>query len=402
MTGSIILHPIEEIGSGGLRLGATLKIHGSLKKWHQYIEIEGPLPGGFEPVHTGDVWATYFIFKMMEFGGEFSIEGDMSFSLVTNLDRFVEAWCCWKPELFRYVRLYPHHVIDDSEVKINPNSLACFSGGLDACFTLYRHRKGLAGPQNLNIKACLFVHGADIRIDHDDEFQQSLTPCRDLINDLGVTQLFVVRANFREMRCPYGTAFLSLLAACMRAVGRDYGSFVVGGDSSFDLYLHPWGSNPVSNQFLASNGKLVITDGLRFGRSSKAALVAKWPLALKKLRVCSSDMKPGGNCGKCSKCKRTYMNFFVAGVSNFSFLPPINEKIDISDVDMSGAWEPFFAQDILKYANAHGRSELDWVVKLRSRLAEVKQTQALSRKKKRGIVGKIIRHFEKRRIRRNG
>ena len=397
MTGSIILHPIEHTSLGGTRLSATLNIHGSLKKWHQYIEIEGPLPEGFSPVHTGDVWATYFIFKMMEFGGEFSIEGDMSASLVANLDRFVEAWCCWRPELFRRVCLVPQNVMDDSEVSINSDSLACFSGGLDACFTLYRHRKGLAGAQNLDIKACLFVHGADIRIDHESEFRQSLGPCMELVSDLGVPQLFVAKTNFREMRCPYGTAFLSLLAACMRAVGRDYGNLVVGSDLPFNFFGCPWGSNPVSNHYLSSNNKRLVTDGLGYGRTAKAALVSEWPLALDRLRVCFSDSMPGGNCGKCSKCRRTYMNFLSAGSEVPRCMPPIPENCDISDIDLNSQLEPYYARDILQYADAHGRSELDWVVRLRSRLATIEREGAPQKKKKRGMIGRLIRHFERRR-----
>jgi hypothetical protein len=397
MTGSIILHPIEHTSLGGTRLSATLNIHGSLKKWHQYIEIEGPLPEGFSPVHTGDVWATYFIFKMMEFGGEFSIEGDMSASLVANLDRFVEAWCCWRPELFRRVCLVPQNVMDDSEVSINSDSLACFSGGLDACFTLYRHRKGLAGAQNLDIKACLFVHGADIRIDHESEFRQSLGPCMELVSDLAVPQLFVVRTNFREMRCPYGTAFLSLLAACMRAVGRDYGNLVLGSDLPFNFFGCPWGSNPVSNHYLSSNNKRLVTDGLGYGRTAKAALVSEWPLALDRLRVCFSDSTPGGNCGKCSKCRRTYMNFLSAGSEVPRCMPPIPENCDISDIDLNSQLEPYYARDILQYADAHGRSELDWVVRLRSRLATIEREGAPQKKKKRGMMGRLIRHFERRR-----
>jgi hypothetical protein len=397
MTGSIILHPIEHTSLGGTRLSATLNIHGSLKKWHQYIEIEGPLPEGFSPVHTGDVWATYFIFKMMEFGGEFSIEGNMSASLVANLDRFVEAWCCWRPELFRRVCLVPQNAMDDSEVSINSDSLACFSGGLDACFTLYRHRKGLAGAQNLDIKACLFVHGADIRIDHESEFRQSLGPCMELVSDLAVPQLFVVRTNFREMRCPYGTAFLSLLAACMRAVGRDYGNLVLGSDLPFNFFGCPWGSNPVSNHYLSSNNKRLVTDGLGYGRTAKAALVSEWPLALDRLRVCFSDSMPGGNCGKCSKCRRTYMNFLSAGSEAPRCMPPIPENCDISDIDLNSQLEPYYARDILQYADAHGRSEFDWVVRLRSRLAAIEREGAPQKKKRRGMIGRLIRHFERRR-----
>jgi hypothetical protein len=91
------------------------------------------------------------------------------------------------------------------------------------------------------------------------------------------------------------------------------------------------------------------------------------------------------------------MNFFAAGVSYFSFLPPIAAEVDISDVDLSGAWEPFFARDILQYADAHGRSELDWVVRLRSRFAAVEREGAPQKKKKRGMIGRLIRHFERRR-----
>jgi hypothetical protein len=94
------------------------------------------------------------------------------------------------------------------------------------------------------------------------------------------------------------------------------------------------------------------------------------------------------------------MNFFAAGVSYFSFLPPIATEADISDVDLSGGWEPFFARDILQHADAHGRAELDWVVRLRSRLAAIEREGAPQKKKKRGMLGRLIRHFDKRQAKR--
>ena len=397
MTGSVTLLPIEPTSSGGLRLGATLKIHGSIKKWHQYIEIDGPLPEVFSPVHSGDVWATYFIFKMMEFGGEFSIEGEMSASLVENLDRFVEAWCCLRPDLFRRISLLPSHLIDDSEVRKSSEALACFSGGLDACFTLFRHKKGMAGAQNLDIRACLFVHGADIRIDHEKEFQQSLGPCRELVSDLGVNQLFVVKSNFREMRCPYAMSFLALLVAAMRAVGQNFGNFVIGSDLPFNFFGCPWGSNPASNHYLSSNGKRLVTDGLGYGRTSKAALVSDWPLAMKRMRVCFNGEDPGGNCGKCSKCRRTYMNFLAAGAATPQSMPPIANGFDISDVDLGSQLEPFYARDILQHVDAHGRAQFDWAVRLRSRLETIERDGVPQKKKRRSMMSRLIRHFDRRR-----
>jgi hypothetical protein len=78
-------------------------------------------------------------------------------------------------------------------------------------------------------------------------------------------------------------------------------------------------------------------------------------------------------------------------------MPPIAENFDISDIDLSSQLEPYYARDILQYADAHGRSELDWVVRLRSLLAAIERDGVPQKKKKRGMIGKVMRHFEKRR-----
>jgi hypothetical protein len=183
----------------------------------------------------------------------------------------------------------------------------------------------------------------------------------------------------------------------MRAVGQNFGNFVIGSDLPFNFFGCPWGSNPASNHYLSSNGKRLVTDGLGYGRTSKAALVSDWPLAMKRMRVCFNGEDPGGNCGKCSKCRRTYMNFLAAGAATPQSMPPIANGFDISDVDLGSQLEPFYARDILQHVDAHGRAQFDWAVRLRSRLETIERDGVPQKKKRRSMMSRLIRHFDRRR-----
>ena len=176
---TITLHPAETLADGRIKLSATLSY--GLHRINQHLIVDADGLTVDQLVHTGDVWAVLFLHKMMEIGGAFHVKSSISQSLWRGIDYYVKAWSCSLPEEYNDITLTADELMDDSGVPQVQKALSCFSGGMDACFTAYRHAKKEAGPQSLPLEACLMIHGADIRQDYVDEWRAAVAASREMV-----------------------------------------------------------------------------------------------------------------------------------------------------------------------------------------------------------------------------
>jgi hypothetical protein len=119
----------------------------------------------------------------------------------------------------------------------------------------------------------------------------------------------------------------------------------------------PWGSNPVTNPFLASDTFGVVTDGAGFSRCEKARLIAAFPAVKDKLRVCwAGPLKgqTGENCGICEKCLRTKMNFLSNGDVPGLSLSQAHTLLDIVFINGRNDVQIAYLKDILHTARRNG------------------------------------------------
>lgn len=368
MNGEITIHPPQSRGTD-IILTATLK--SGLRSWTQHLWVHGTAYAPDELDNSADVWAVLFLFKMMQLGGEFRINATMSASLHANVDRYVRAWMLLAPETCRPVTLIPQEIEDDSAAPCKPKALACFSGGLDACFTAYRHAHGLAGAQNQEIDACLMIHGADIRRDYVEEWKGASAKAELLVKDLGIPHFYTITTDFRDMHCPYGYAYYTMLAACMRVFGRQYGHLMLGSDNPVNNFSFPWGNNPVTNHFLSSRRNEIITDGEDVARTEKAALVAQWPMALEHLRCCYKGDDLSRNCGHCAKCLRTRLNFLAVGVAELPCMPPLKDESMLERIPVTSEVEQQELTMLIWYLDRHPLNPTPaWEKALRNRLRQ--------------------------------
>lgn len=367
MDGEIEIEVPRMMTDGGVELAACLRI--GIRRWRQYLRVWGKEPLFPEQLdNTGDVWAVLFLHKMMEYGGHYRVHGSLSSSLLTGLDRYVTAWCNLQAATYHPVILESDTVEDDSHRVLLPGCLSCFSGGLDACFTAFRHAKGLAGAQNQQLEACLMVKGADIRKDKEAGWVGASLSARELVDDLGIPHFFTIETNFRDMHCAYGMSYFSMLVACMRVFGRQYGHLMLGSDNCFRYFHLASGNNPVTNHFLSSHGVEIITDGSEFTRTEKAAVVASWPLALQKLRVCYRGEDLSCNCGVCEKCKRTRLNFLAVGVNELPCMPPLESEEELLEFTMNPVEKKEISL-LLEYLDVHPLPQpSSWEAHLRAKL----------------------------------
>lgn len=284
---------------------------------HHYFKI----PQIYKDEITGldDPMAILLVFSMMRRGGDMRIRGKISKSLLNNLELFTSYWTVLKPEYYKPVNIFADEEINDVPVRLNNKAVACFSGGLDSAFMLYRHKNNLAGRNNRNIERAVFVWGTDILLNEPKRFEQALASCNAMCKDIGV-ELVAVENNYRNYPHIWEMEHIQIMAAALR-LWKNYPYQMIGSSGWAASFMYPWGSNPVTDHLLSGNNYKVISDDIDFTRTEKAAFVKDWPAALKHLRVCWQNPSGGGNCGICEKCLRTYLNFMVFGVTKLECMP---------------------------------------------------------------------------------
>jgi hypothetical protein len=268
------------------------------------------------------------IFLAMSRASDVVVHGQVSPSLLHNLEEFQATWACWRPK--RYTKI---DVVADLEQEPPPPAspraaVAAFSGGADSCFTVWRHHTGQSGRLRRQIKVGVMVHGFDIELGQTKVFERAAAKSAKMLASLDLALIPVV-TNFREVVANWEDSHGSGLASCLALFQAGYGAGLVGSTDSYDQLVLPWGSNPITDRMLSSRTFAIVHDGAAFSRSQKIRTIAAWPEAIRYLRVCWEGDAGDRNCGRCEKCIRTMLNFRVMGLE----LPACFER-DIEDHDI--------------------------------------------------------------------
>lgn len=300
-----------------------------------------------------DAWIILLIHKMLAVGGTFFVNGKVSSSLLDNLERYCEFWYVFKPE-YKRIKIEVLEEIKDIPQELPNKAIMTFSGGLDSCFTLYRHRKNLCGRNNKNIEVVVFVYGMDIQDKED--FKIASDKAKEQCEDLGV-KLILAETNFRKLPNDWNMEHLNVVAAILHLF-KNYPYKVIS--SSMDvipehyLYQMPYSTNIVTDRLLSTYATPVFIDDEAYTRTKKAALIKDWYIGVKNLRVCWQGEDKSQNCGECEKCLRTMFNFFSAGAGEVPAFSKISYTNLRKSIDMvyiptkSYDWE-----EILKYAKRY-------------------------------------------------
>jgi hypothetical protein len=276
-------------------------------------------------------------FPAMRAGAALVVHGPVSRVLLRNLEQFQEVWRAWAP---RHVAPVPMRA--DREVEGAPatrDSLMLFSGGLDSSYSVYQHHRRLVGRRSRQIAAGLMVLGFDIFPTEIDEFQRAFENSRRMLESLGI-ELWSMWTNFRDVVLDWEQAHGTGIAACIHAVGARFGFGLVAATASVGASaLRPWGTHVLTDRLLSSDRVHVITDGAdNMGRMTKAGLVAEWPEAMARLRVCHESARRDRNCGVCTKCVMTSLIFLANGLPLPGTLRH-PEPEEVRALRLRGIWE---------------------------------------------------------------
>ena len=352
---------------GMLRLAATLRHPDgtSDRLWWEVPEaVAGDLTGWADP------WVVGLVFPMMQGGAPVHVEGRVSPSLLANLELFMKIWECWEPARYKPVSLSA-----DSEVELPPvpapgTTLASFSGGVDSCFTVFRHQKRLAGRRSRHVDAAVVQHGMDVWLDRpntDGVYGQMLAGARTMLDSLGVRSI-PMRTNFQTMRLNWGDAWGTQLASGIGLLAGRYDTALLANDMPYRWMERQWPHHPLTVPLLAGRGVKLIDDGGEDSRVQKAKLIADWPEAMNHLHVCFGIDEPDtyGNCCRCEKCIRTILAFRVAGCPRPTAFPLDPSDDDIRKVKLTLATRYLRWQELLAGAEAAGFGRTGWAKAIRA------------------------------------
>lgn len=310
---------------------------------------------------THDPYILATIFFAMHKGYQLHIHGDVSSSLLKNLEDFQNTWALWHPELFNKVDLIVDKELENRSFFVH-ESVCAFSGGVDSCFTALRHSKrGIKHRRNLT--AGLIIHGFEIPLKDQKIFDVSLERATKLLDSLDMDTISM-RTNIQEFTNDWMFEYMGGLASCLALLGNKFSEGLIGGsriNTTSTTIAFPWGSNAISDHLLSSNNFLIVNDGGFYTRTQKINSIAQWEESNKYLQVCWLKDDEVGNCGKCAKCIVNIMNY-KATLNKIPecFPGKINEK-NILDMKVQYITQIEDYIEILEEAYKNGLKSEAWV-----------------------------------------
>jgi hypothetical protein len=267
-----------------------------------------------------DPFVVAFLIPMMRWRRDVFVEGAVSPSLLANIERLMALVGVWSQNGYQPIAISAAQEVECPAPRRRDQVVTTFSGGLDSCFTVYRHRRGLLARRNRNITAAVVMHGFDIWLDQDNAagmYDGLLTDCRTMLDSLDVATI-PMATNFHELPVVWGHSLVNHLVGALRLLAGGFDCALVANGIAYSRLGVRWGVHPLTLSFLDSDHFRVQDDGAEASRIEKIELLAQWPEAMRHLRVCFENPGSHANCCRCEKCIRTILAFRAAGVE----LPP--------------------------------------------------------------------------------
>ncbi len=256
------------------------------------------------------------IYPIMEQGGECRIHAEVDRVLLENLTEFMRIWRLWCPGACLFPTLTADALLDRESSASRAEAICAFSGGVDAAFTLCTHVSGHWGPLSLKVPAAVMIHGADIYLHQQAEFDCAFSHAEAALRPLGV-ELVPLRTNFREYAHNWSLSHYSVVVAALSLFGGRFCRGLMGSDfiASTELISAslPYGMNYVTDHLFNSSTFTSRPVGCDSSRTERCEFISHFPSIMEHLRVCWQNREGRYNCGICEKCIRTALNFMALG-----------------------------------------------------------------------------------------
>ena len=274
---------------------------------------------------NADHFVTGAVFGLMQAGSPVHVHGRVSPSLLRNLAEFQNAWAAMRPGL-QVVEISADDERESTTPEGPPESVVAFSGGVDSCFSAYRHARGAGLQHPRPLTAGVMVHGFDIPLADSDAFTLAAAKAGRILSSLGL-ELIPIATNYREVVTDWNHSHGAAIASCLRLFGRRFSHGLVGQTFTYgEIRNIAEGVNALTDPLLSSDSFQIVPDGAACGRSDKIELMRDWPEFLADVRVCWQGSRKDRNCCVCEKCIRSILTFRALGLG----LPPCFDR-DVTD-----------------------------------------------------------------------
>ncbi len=253
---------------------------------------------------------------IMEQGGVCRIHAGIDRILLENVTEYMRIWQLWSPGECHCPALIPDAVEDRQSSASRGEAICAFSGGVDAAYALSSHTAGHWGALSFKVPAAVLIHGADIYLEQQDEYDYAFAQAEGALRPLGV-ELIPLRTNFRAYAHRWTYSHYAVVISALALFGGRFCRGILGSDdiaTKEQIMTHiPYGMNYVTDHLLNSSVFTASPVGCNVTRSQRCAFISQFPSIMEHLRVCWQPSSAGHNCGVCEKCLRTALNFMVAG-----------------------------------------------------------------------------------------
>lgn len=238
-----------------------------------HIWYELPAEQGEVITSSADPFVLGSLFTAMRAGMDLIVHGEVSPSLLRNLDEFQQVWSVCKPKHYTHIDILPDH---ERELPRQPDesTVSAFSGGVDSCFTAWRHRTGQVGRGRRNLQAAVMVHGFDIALRLKDEFQRSSIRVKKLLDSLGILYI-PMKTNLKKQGADWVDEHGCGIASCLALLQGQYTSGLIASTYSYGRLTIPWGTSPLTDRLLSSQAFEIVHDGAAHLRSDKVRWLAE-------------------------------------------------------------------------------------------------------------------------------
>ena len=321
----IQLWPQEPLLKDGLlELAATVEKYDG-ENWRLWFR----LPGDTSPALTGnaDPFVLAILFHAMETPADLEIHGEVSPSLVRNLEEFQKAWALWRPEKYHPVEITASSMREQSPLHRKEVAMG-FSGGVDSAFTAWQYRPGMQNLPGGQLTTGIMVHGFDIPIDQPNIFARAAEKARLMLASIGM-DLITISTNVRALGSDWSDSHGAVLAASMLFFQKRFNTGLIASSYPYNDLVIPYGSSPLTDHLLTNDTFPIVHHGATHDRFEKIRQISQWAEARQYLRVCWSGSLLDRNCCRCIKCVAAMLIFRAVGQGSLPAFPS-----DISDRDI--------------------------------------------------------------------
>ena len=284
----------------------------------------------------------------MEGGFNLHINRPIDPVVAANAKRLTRIWEMWVPSLYRSIEISGEGEWSRTTRDRLPR-VQLYSGGCDSTYAILKD----SNPRQRGYVAT--IHGLDYRNEKvkSDAFAQLLAKTDPLLEALNYQRIVVrTNANHDPEKLTHGFT----LASCLFLLSDLFSEGTLAADLTppQDALPFPWGTNHITNPYLAGSDFVVRTVGAEIGRTAKLAAIAAsgW---LPFLACCRRSNSIPTNCGVCSKCVRTKVMLFAAtGVVPDIFRNTTLDERMMQNLNLESRFERAELFDLYDYAKDHG------------------------------------------------